>query len=303
MSDYSFWADTEIHSKPDQLGRQKSAMDKKLAPIEIDETNKSCRIKGSGKEAYEVHLEKCSCIDYVRRIMPCKHMYRLAHELGVFALPVGTKSSTAAPIIQDQASSCVDIKVVKENFKKLPPKDHLAVLDFLKKQNLTDSSPFRLSILDKQMAGILTETGLLVAAEAPWTEKIDYLSRGDMLRLLDEIDPKASKAEYDKRTNSKQLAKLLYAKYNTEMSAMEARIYFLESSPAVLGKYATLPSHLARQYVNFPLCEECFTETKGVVMDELAYFTSHLFGFKCENCRKERPRVNVHKAQIEDMKG
>ncbi|MBR1420732.1 MAG: SWIM zinc finger family protein [Selenomonadaceae bacterium] len=70
---------SELHSDPDQLTRQKNA--RRLNVQSIDYAASSGIING-----YEVSLTKCSCIDFSRRRKPCKHMYRLAHELEIFSL-------------------------------------------------------------------------------------------------------------------------------------------------------------------------------------------------------------------------
>lgn len=69
----------ELHQDNEQLKRQKSAL--KLHIISIDEKNNTGIIND-----YEVTLYSCTCVDFNRRKLPCKHMYRLAHELGIFHL-------------------------------------------------------------------------------------------------------------------------------------------------------------------------------------------------------------------------
>lgn len=55
----------------------------------IDRAHCSVRIMGSEGYAYNVSLAGCECIDYQRRGLPCKHMLRLAHDLGEeITLPV-----------------------------------------------------------------------------------------------------------------------------------------------------------------------------------------------------------------------
>lgn len=59
----------------------------KIASLDVDA--QAAIIQGSDDCPYRVSLESCSCVDYQRRGEPCKHMYRLALELGVdFDLPV-----------------------------------------------------------------------------------------------------------------------------------------------------------------------------------------------------------------------
>lgn len=66
-----------LHSDVEQLKRQKSALSLKMSAI--DSVLQTGTIKN-----YSVSLENCSCVDFSRRHKPCKHMYRLAMELGIF---------------------------------------------------------------------------------------------------------------------------------------------------------------------------------------------------------------------------
>lgn len=66
-----------LHSCPEQLKRQKSAMSLKMASVDTE--------KQTGViKNYSVSLENCTCVDFMRHNKPCKHMYRLAIELGIF---------------------------------------------------------------------------------------------------------------------------------------------------------------------------------------------------------------------------
>ncbi len=71
--------DVELHSKQDQLNRQKRAL--RLNVESIDFETRSGKING-----YDVSLANCTCVDFSMNQKPCKHMYRLAHELGIFQL-------------------------------------------------------------------------------------------------------------------------------------------------------------------------------------------------------------------------
>lgn len=52
-------------------------------PLSIDHEKGVGLFEGSEGERYEVSLTRCQCRDHVRRRKPCKHMYRLALELGI----------------------------------------------------------------------------------------------------------------------------------------------------------------------------------------------------------------------------
>ena len=77
--DLFFDSENPLNKEQDQLKRQKSAL--KLNVKSIEHVNKTGVIND-----YDVSLTFCSCGDFIRRRKPCKHMYRLAHELGIFHL-------------------------------------------------------------------------------------------------------------------------------------------------------------------------------------------------------------------------
>lgn len=74
---------------PEQQQRLQRAKDPKYTPIFIDRNRCTAKIRGKSS-TYDVSLESCSCPDFQRRNLPCKHMYRLAIELGVVDQPVSS---------------------------------------------------------------------------------------------------------------------------------------------------------------------------------------------------------------------
>lgn len=48
----------------------------------VDTAAETVSILGSDGSAYQVSLNSCECVDFQRRGLPCKHMIRLALELG-----------------------------------------------------------------------------------------------------------------------------------------------------------------------------------------------------------------------------
>ena len=90
-----------LHTTAEQLKRQQSAQS-----LQLDSIDRDAR---TGKiKTYDVSLDGCTCMDFSRRRKPCKHMYRLATELGFFPIDAPTKnfqtlvpdyvSSTSAPV-------------------------------------------------------------------------------------------------------------------------------------------------------------------------------------------------------------
>lgn len=79
--DFSKWV--EISETPEQVSRIASSKKAECTPVSVDREKQTGIFSGS-HGVYNTSLEKCNCGDYVRRRLPCKHMYRLAAELGLW---------------------------------------------------------------------------------------------------------------------------------------------------------------------------------------------------------------------------
>lgn len=77
---WSKWSD--IHGLPDQQKRIASAKKSACTPVSLDPSTCTGIFKGSSG-THTTSLDHCSCVDFNRRKLPCKHMYRLAMELGL----------------------------------------------------------------------------------------------------------------------------------------------------------------------------------------------------------------------------
>lgn len=75
------WSGT--HDSPDQQKRIDSAKKSACTPVSLDQETCTGTFKGSSG-THTTALDHCSCVDFNRRRLPCKHMYRLAMELGAF---------------------------------------------------------------------------------------------------------------------------------------------------------------------------------------------------------------------------
>lgn len=71
---------SELHKDKKQIERQLRAVDLKQMDY-VDFKNKVGKIS-----TCSVSLEKCNCLDFHKRRKPCKHMYRLAMDLGIFSV-------------------------------------------------------------------------------------------------------------------------------------------------------------------------------------------------------------------------
>lgn len=81
MADWTYW-DNSVHHDYEQHKRFNTAKKMKPENITLDITAQTAIVVGSGEDPYEVSLESCTCFDYCSRKLPCKHIYRLAQELG-----------------------------------------------------------------------------------------------------------------------------------------------------------------------------------------------------------------------------
>lgn len=68
----------DIHTSEEQLSRMRRATDKWIYLFPSTFTGQSAKIMGTSCEIYETSFSACSCMDFYKRKLPCKHMYRLA---------------------------------------------------------------------------------------------------------------------------------------------------------------------------------------------------------------------------------
>lgn len=72
----------------DDVKRLQSGLAISRNKIGLDRINGKAKMQGSSSEPYYVTKTSCTCTDFSLRRRPCKHMIRLAVELGAdFALP------------------------------------------------------------------------------------------------------------------------------------------------------------------------------------------------------------------------
>lgn|GEM_PF-4481726 len=77
------WAWHILTAPENERRRKRSHLTKLLV---MDPQEPLAIFKGSGKALYITHLKSCSCVDFGlgHGKRPCKHIYRLAEELGLF---------------------------------------------------------------------------------------------------------------------------------------------------------------------------------------------------------------------------
>lgn len=114
-----------LHAEHKQLKRQLGAVSMKCSSIDADK-----RTGAIGK--FKVSLERCSCGDFLKRRKPCRHMYRLAFELGLFELDANKIMEAK------KKSSPSNLLGCELSFSKEVPKDFV-VVDFEGANRFPDS--------------------------------------------------------------------------------------------------------------------------------------------------------------------
>lgn len=104
--------DASVHSDDAQISRQGRATTYPFT-FDIDTTSKTARFSStSDLPYYDTSLSQCNCYDFQGRQLPCKHMYRLAVELGVIEIirrKSGSGSATSKKLLEEvKASENVD---------------------------------------------------------------------------------------------------------------------------------------------------------------------------------------------------
>lgn len=85
LKEWPEWEDS-VHSDDAQISRQGRSMTYPFSFV-IDSDSKTARFSStSDLPYYDTSLSQCNCYDFQDRHLPCKHMYRLAVELGVIEI-------------------------------------------------------------------------------------------------------------------------------------------------------------------------------------------------------------------------
>lgn len=96
--------DSSIHSLPEQVKRRLNGEKIKADAITVNVEDQTAVVIGSDPEPYRVSLSECSCFDFASRELPCKHIYRLASELGMLEdWPKVSRSGSKAALEDAQA--------------------------------------------------------------------------------------------------------------------------------------------------------------------------------------------------------
>ncbi len=176
---YEIWKNAwkpEIHTTDYALKRIKSAQSAKLTPIRIDTTDFYGHFQGSHGR-YETFLDYCPCGDFHRSNLPCKHIYRLAIELGLMNIKTDNNQNAIVTPKNERVSLNDTIDIIEN----LSTDAQLTLLRIA--YNIRSTTPvyevdFNNIILELLACGIIIDTD-------PNNHKISFKTKKDIIELLD----------------------------------------------------------------------------------------------------------------------
>ena len=176
ISTFGPWPQS-VHAHQDQQTRIKSATGDAVTPDSVDRKNQTCSILGSGKLPYHVTLSSCTCDDFHRRGLPCKHIYRLAAELKLIDIPLKWGKSRGHRL--ENRMYIEESVAAMEALSEPAQKELCDILRFL----WDGSTPF-VSVPSTPQTEELKTCLLLEWEPAPATDALPALSRVELFKLV-----------------------------------------------------------------------------------------------------------------------
>ncbi len=169
----SSW-DSSIHESDYAAKRIKSAKSAKLTPIEINPIDCYGYFQGAHGR-YETWLDSCPCGDFIRSKLPCKHIYRLAIELGVMNEEVST-DQRAIPELNIHKVSLSETLDIVETLSTEAQHELLSIA-----YSTTSNNPFKQIDADK-IADELLKSGIISDDGTGINETVAF---GTKLEIID----------------------------------------------------------------------------------------------------------------------
>ncbi len=234
----------DIHETDDAKKRIASAKSSKLTPIKIETADMHGYFQGSSGR-YETFLDSCPCGDFRRTKKPCKHIYRLAMELGAFESDF-TTNAAAIPAVRGEEASVSSTVDIVEGLSEL------AQLLLLEIAVHTKSDSPCYTVFSDELSEELLSSGIVKED----SRALKYKNAGELKRILDKLG-----LEYDKKAKAKELYEYCTANYKDSLG---------EFYPEVVTLY--IDSHYNRRNIHYYLHRkydsEFYIDEEGMVHDE-----------------------------------
>lgn len=236
------WAkwDPAQHETEYAQKRIKSAQSAKLTPIKIDHEDMYGYFQGSSGR-YETWLDQCPCVDFHRSKLPCKHIYRLAMELGVFDAPFQTNSSAIPTVRKEKHLLSDTIDLVEE----LPESAQRLLLEIV--QTFAGNKSITIYWLPKNPDyDALLRSGLLVdATSVPPTRNFAFPNHPDLKKKLTELG-----LEFKKASRKDELRQFCIDNYADEIGKYYTELFPVAFSTAHAIRNVHFYLHRKYDYVS-----------------------------------------------------
>lgn len=277
-----FWEDENLHKDAEQLTRQKSATNKKLTPINIDYVGCTGYFKGSSKKPYTTTLESCTCGDFIRRRLPCKHIYRLAHELNIFNLGNVEASNIVTISSNDLIDEVLDKTTgeITDHINLNGAKSQIDKLSFDELVLCEDIFDYlanhkRLLISENiELAEKLNEMNLCSLKETPGSVTLNNLKKADLINLIETLDVD-NKIEIKSSTPKNDLVDIIENNFNDKLPDLLSKEYYMFRHTDLENDYGKLRFYtkilINNQFIETDLCLSCFETKHNVKLNDSQY--------------------------------
>ena len=171
-----------LWTEQDHLGGKQersieSARKAETTPIKVDREAKTAVFFGSGKDPYNTSLSFCNCSGFARTKAPCKHIYRLAMELGIIDLPYKTGMSKG-----ERLSIQITFEDALPMFEALSPDAQQMAVDML--SHWKEERHNVHLVTDPAIAAEFRACPLMAETEVPPSEVLGLQRRVDMFDIV-----------------------------------------------------------------------------------------------------------------------
>ena len=193
MKPFSVW-DESIHNSPDQVKRIASATKSETSPSCVDREQQTAVFPGSSTTSYTTTLSSCSCMDFSRRHLPCKHIYRLAMELGLIDVPFKVGANKNVTEAQQ-----ISLRDAVDEVELLPEKEQITLKDCLYQHLYKKNNNILIDVTECQRLKSCRLINLVApSVEALLTKK----KKSEILSAISQVDPDAKpKGGHQERFN------------------------------------------------------------------------------------------------------
>lgn len=225
--------------------RIKSAQSKKLTPLKVDHDDLYAYFQGSHGR-YETFLDSCPCGDFKRSGRPCKHIFRLAIELGLMDIATEHDDS-AIPVPRNEMIQLDDTIDMVEQLSDEAQKKLLKIAGAVQ-------TP---SVFKKDEPGLkeLLNSGLIIETE-PGHYEYFWGRKGEVIELLD-----SEGILYPQKAKKDELVELCI-KQIPEKAAQRFGTYYVS---------VAVPSHFSRRKMHYYLLRKFDLKSKDFADGSFLY--------------------------------